>query len=73
MVYLYKKQGNNSTERRTDMTKREMAKVIAENMNKVNGNVNIERQTVVLMKGMTSHEIEVLYKAQNRFYKAQNK
>lgn len=48
------------------MTKKEMARAIAENMNKVNGNVNIERQTAVLLKGMTSHEIEVLYKAQSR-------
>jgi len=42
------------------MTKKEMARKVAEHMNKINSNVNIERQTIILMKGMTTNELKKL-------------
>lgn len=40
------------------MTKREIATKIAEHMNRINGNVNIKRQTKVLMQNMIKSELE---------------
>lgn len=40
------------------MTKKEIAKAIATEMNRINSNVNIERMTKVLMKNMTTSELE---------------
>ena len=42
------------------MTKKEMAKAVAENMKKIRPELDIEKQTKVLMKGMTTHELTVL-------------
>lgn len=44
------------------MTKKELAKAVATEMNKINSNVNIERMTKVLLKGMTTHELECAYR-----------
>ena len=40
------------------MTKKEIAQAVATEMNKINSNIDIERITKVLMKGMTTHELE---------------
>lgn len=40
------------------MTKKEMAKAIATHQNSINNKINIERQTKVLMNGMTAHEMQ---------------
>ena len=48
------------------MTRKDKAVKIAEEMNKVNNNVVVERMTKVLLKGMTGTEIDILYK---RYYK----
>ncbi len=42
------------------MTKKEMAKKVAEHMNSINKNVDIERMTAVLTKGMTTNELKKL-------------
>ena len=39
------------------MTKRETARKIAEHMNRINKEVNIERQTKILIAGMTTAEL----------------
>lgn len=42
------------------MTKKEMAKAVAENMKKIRHELDVEKQTMVLIKGMTTHELKVL-------------
>lgn len=42
------------------MTKKEMAKAVAENMKKIRPALDVEKQTKILMKGMTTHELKVL-------------
>lgn len=59
-IYSYYKETQNTTNKQeeTKMTKRETAKEVAIEMNKINNNVNITRMIGVLMKGMTAHELE---------------
>lgn len=40
------------------MTKKDLARKQAEHMKSVNGNVDVERMITVLMKHMTTHELE---------------
>lgn len=40
------------------MTKKELAQIVAEHMNKINKTVNIERTIKMLMKNMTTHELQ---------------
>lgn len=42
------------------MTKKEMAQKVAEHMNSINKNVDIERTTAVLVKGMATNELKKL-------------
>lgn len=49
------------------MTKRETARQIAKHMNQINKSVDIERQTALLLRGMTKHELD---KALESFTKA---
>lgn len=42
------------------MTKKEMAKAVAENMKKIRTDIDVERMTKILMKGMSTHELKVI-------------
>lgn len=48
------------------MTKKETAKMIAEHMNAINNNVNIERMTKVLVNKMTTKELNATLKNYER-------
>jgi hypothetical protein len=49
-----------------EMTKKELATQIAQHMNKVNSNVDIERMIKVLSKSMSIHELECCLRSYNR-------
>ena len=41
------------------MTKKELARKVAENMKEIRTDINVERMTKVLMNGMTTHELKM--------------
>lgn len=58
MLIYNQNKGTHQRKGDKDMTKKEIAKAIATEMNRINSNVNIERMTKVLMKNMTTSELE---------------
>lgn len=48
------------------MTKKEMAIRVATRMKEIKTDINIERTTKKLMAGMTTHELEVLIKEEEK-------
>ena len=57
-VNIESERGKHKRKGDKDMTKKEIAKAIATQMNKINSNVSIERMTKVLAKSMTTSELE---------------
>ena len=58
MLIYNQNKGTHQRKGEQDMTKKELAKALATEMNRINNNINIERMIKVLMKGMTTNEIE---------------
>ena len=58
MLIYNQNKGTHQRKGDKDMTKKELAKELATEMNRINNNINIERMIKVLMKGMTTSEIE---------------
>ena len=48
------------------MAKKQIAKEIAKHMNMINNEVNIERQTKVLMNNMSKNELEAALRGFNK-------